>query len=148
MTPFCLKTNVAVVVSTQPRFLLWPHIVHNRKYSLSRCCTSWKTNKLYNIAKVLKSRRFSFISEKICTDLSDTGMCSLFRVSICLIVIDFMRVHWTNTRVSSVSVRVMSSSFRLSCIYLHSGVALSSTHLYFLVFHKLRFHVTYSKLVS
>jgi hypothetical protein len=44
---------------------LWPHSVHNRKYSLSRCCTSWKTkNKLYSITNFLKSRHFSLISEK------------------------------------------------------------------------------------
>lgn len=53
----------------------------DRKYSLKRHYTSWKTkNKLYNLTKVLKVYIFYSYFRKLCTHISGTGILSLFNI--------------------------------------------------------------------
>lgn len=102
-------------------------------------CTSWKTkNKI--LQQSWKTNNFLFVSGKICTHLSDTGMFSLFHVSNCLTIIDFMRIHWSNMNLFYFCA---CDEFLVQAVlyFFHSGFFLNCAHLNFSLFPKWHFHL-------
>jgi hypothetical protein len=144
-------TNVALIVSTRNLDFSFDHIVFITENILSAGAVLPGRQRINStiLQKSWKFRHFSLISEKyLCPSIRYRNVSFIPCIQL---PHNYRFYEGSLIEYASFfcSVRVISSSFSLSCISFHSGVFFSNTHLNFSVFPKLHFHLlTYSKLVS